>query len=76
FEHEFNITNTIIITEDDIMVEDILYEPFICNSAIIDLNDIIKEEILLDLPLIPKKDTSTCKNKKKHSYYSEQESVI
>ncbi|AEE87758.1 Hypothetical protein YceD (clustered with ribosomal protein L32p) [Francisella cf. novicida Fx1] len=76
FEHDFNITNTIIITEDDRLVEDSLYEPFICNSAIIDLKDIIKEEILLDLPLIPKKDTSTCKNTKKHSYYSEQESVI
>lgn len=64
FEHDFNITNTIIITEDDRLVEDSLYEPFICNSAIIDLKDIIKEEILLDLPLIPKKDTSTCKNTK------------
>ncbi|AEE26701.1 YceD family protein [Francisella hispaniensis] len=76
FEHNFNITNTIIITEDDRLVEDSLHEPFICKSTIIDLKDIIKEEILLDLPLIPKKDSSTCKNTKKHSYYSEQESVI
>ena len=78
FDHDFDITNTIIITEDDRLVEDSLHEPFICKSksAIIDLKDIIKEEILLDLPLIPKKDTSTCKNTKKHSYYSEQENVI
>ncbi|MDE5004797.1 YceD family protein, partial [Francisella tularensis subsp. holarctica] len=76
FDHDFNITNNIIITEDDRLVEDSLYEPVICNSAIIDLKDIIKEYIILDLPLIPKKETSNCKNTKKHSYYREQESVI
>ncbi|MFV9972644.1 MAG: DUF177 domain-containing protein [Francisella endosymbiont of Hyalomma asiaticum] len=76
FDHDFDITNTIIIAEDDRLVEDSLHEPFICKSAIIDLNDLIKEEILLDLPLIPKKNTSTCKNVKKHSYYSGQENVI
>ncbi|ALB01418.1 hypothetical protein ACH24_01240 [Francisella persica ATCC VR-331] len=76
FDHDFDITNTIIIAEDDRLVEGSLHEPFICKSAIIDLKDVIKEEILLDLPLIPKKDTSTCKNTKKHSYYSEQENVI
>ncbi|APC91194.1 MULTISPECIES: YceD family protein [Francisella] len=76
FDLDFDISNTIIITEDDRLVEDSLYEPFICKSVIIDLKDIIKEEVLLNLPLIPKKDTSTCKNTKKHSYYSEQENVI
>ncbi|AJC49227.1 DUF177 domain-containing protein [Allofrancisella guangzhouensis] len=76
FDYSFNAANTIIIVEDDRLVEDSLYEPFICTKATIDLIDIIKEEILLDLPLIPKNNSNTCKKYKKHSYYSEQESVV
>lgn len=76
FDYPFESTGSIIITEDDRLVEDSLHEPFICNSNIIDLRDIIKEEILLELPLAPKKEPNSCKNVKKHSYYSEQENVI
>lgn len=75
FDYPITITNSIIITEDDRLVQDSLHEPFICESALIDLKDIIKEEILLELPLAPKKDASSCKKTKKHSYYSEQETV-
>ena len=76
FDYPFESTGSIIITEDDRLVEDSLHEPFICDSNIIDLRDIIKEEILLELPLAPKKESNSCKNIKKHSYYSEQENVI
>ncbi|QIW10540.1 YceD family protein [Francisella sp. LA112445] len=76
FDYEFKVSNTIIIVEDDRLASDSLYEPFICDKSVIDLRDILKEEILLDLPLVPKKDSNTCKNVKKHSYYSEQENVV
>ncbi|MBK2007448.1 DUF177 domain-containing protein, partial [Francisella orientalis] len=75
FDYPITVTNSIIITEDNRLVQDSLHEPFICESALIDLQDIIKEEILLELPLAPKKDASSCKKTKKHSYYSEQETV-
>ncbi|WP_150464580.1 YceD family protein [Francisella sp. XLW-1] len=75
FDYPISVSNSIIITEDDRLVQDSLHEPFICESAIIDLQDIIKEEILLELPMAPKKDSSSCKKTKKHSYYSEQEIV-
>ena len=64
----FNISNSIIIVEDDRQAQDSIHEPFICETALINLADIIKEEILLDIPLIPKKVPNTCKNEKKHSY--------
>ena len=64
------------MVEDDRLANDSQYEPFICEDAIIDLREIIQEEILLDLPLVPKKEGSTCKTTKKHSYYSDQENVI
>lgn len=76
FDYNLNTSNSIIITEDDRLVEDSLHEPFICKELIIDLRDIIREELLLELPLAPKKDTKACKKTKKHSYYSEQENVI
>lgn len=76
FEYDFNVSNSIIIVEDDRLAADSLNEPFICEDSVIDLRDILKEEILLDLPLVPKKDTNTCKKVKKHSYYSEQENVV
>ena len=76
FDHEFNVSNTIILVEDDRHAENSQFEPFICHEAVVDLREIIKEEILLDLPLVPKKDSYTCKNTKKHSYYVEQENVI
>ncbi|AXA34287.1 MULTISPECIES: YceD family protein [Francisella] len=75
FEQPFNAANTIILVEDDRLANDSQHEPFICEDANIDLRDIIKEEILLDLPLVPKKAGSTCKSSKKHSYYSDQENV-
>lgn len=64
FDYPITITNSIIITEDDRLVQDSLHEPFIYESALIDLKDIIKEEILLELPLAPKKDASSCKKTK------------
>ena len=76
FDHALNISNTIILVEDDRHAENSRFEPFTCLEAAIDLREIIKEEILLDLPLVPKKDSYTCKNTKKHSYYGEQENVI
>ncbi|MGQ4002409.1 DUF177 domain-containing protein [Francisellaceae bacterium CB299] len=76
FDYEFNVSNTIILVEDDRHAENSQFEPFICHEAVVDLREIIKEEILLDLPLVPKKDSYTCKNTKKHSYYVEQENVI
>ncbi|QIV95674.1 uncharacterized protein EDC55_10823 [Allofrancisella inopinata] len=76
FEYDFNASNTIMIVEDDRLVQDSLYEPFICSTAIINLADVIKEEILLDLPLIPKNNANTCKKNKKHSYYSKQENDV
>lgn len=75
FDYDFNVTNTIILVADDRWAKDSQFEPFICTDPIIDLREIIKEEILLDLPLVPKNDTSTCKNQKKRSYYDEQEIV-
>ncbi|WP_150466935.1 YceD family protein [Francisella sp. SYW-9] len=75
FDYDFKVSNSIIIVEDDRLTTDSLNEPFICEKSVIDLRDILKEEILLDLPLVPKKDSNTCKNVKKHSYYSEQENV-
>ncbi|AIT10080.1 hypothetical protein LO80_08925 [Candidatus Francisella endociliophora] len=76
FDYVLDTSNSIVIAEDDRLVEDSLHEPFICKESIIDLRDIVKEEIILDLPLAPKKDAKTCKKVKKHSYYSEQENVI
>ena len=76
FDHEFNISNTMILVEDDRQAENSQFEPFICHEEEVDLREIIKEEILLDLPLVPKKDSYTCKNTKKHSYYGEQENVV
>ncbi len=76
FDYDFNLENTVIIIEDDRIAENSQFEPFICSEPALDLREIIKEEILLDLPLVPKKDSYTCKNTKKHSYYVEQENVI
>lgn len=64
FDYPITITNSIIITEDDRLVQDSLHEPFICESALIDLKDIIKEEILLELPLAPKKMLALVKRQK------------
>ena len=76
FDYPFDVSNTIILVEDDRLAGDSQYEPFICLESNIDLTDIIREEILLELPLVPKKDTKNCKKAKKHSYYSEHENVI
>ena len=76
FDHTFDVNNTIILVEDDRHAENSQFEPFICTEDAVDLREIIKEEILLDLPLVPKNDNYTCKDTKKHSYYGEQESVI
>jgi len=76
FDNEFNVSNTIILVEDDRHAENSLFEPFICTEDVVDLREIIKEEILLDLPLVPKNDSYACKNTKKHSYYGEQENVV
>lgn len=76
FDYDFKVSNSVIIVEDDILATDSLNEPFICEDSVIDLRDIVKEEIILDLPLVPKKDSNTCKKVKKHSYYSEQENVV
>ncbi len=76
FDQIFNVSNTIILVEDDRHAENSQFEPFICTEDVVDLREIIKEEILLDLPLVPKKDSYTCKNTKKHSYYGEQENVV
>ena len=76
FDHDFNVSNTMILVEDDRHAKSSQFEPFICNEEAVDLREIIKEEILLDLPLVPKKDSYTCKNTKKHSYYDGQENVI
>ena len=67
FDYDFNVTNTIILVADDRLAKDSQFEPFICTDPIIDLREIIKEEILLDLPLVPKNGASTCKNQKKRS---------
>lgn len=75
FDYKFDVSNSIIIVDDDRLATDSLNEPFICKDSVIDLRDILKEEIILDLPLVPKKDSNTCKKVKKHSYYSEQENV-
>ncbi|BCD90567.1 hypothetical protein fh0823_07060 [Francisella halioticida] len=55
FDYDFNVSNSIIIVEDDRLAADSLNDPFICENSTIDLRDIIKEEIILDLPLVPKK---------------------
>lgn len=76
FDYNFSVDNTIILVEDDRLAKNSQFEPFICLESVVDLREIIKEEILLDLPFVPKKDGSSCKNTKKHSYYEKQENVI
>nr|WP_244614596.1 DUF177 domain-containing protein [Pseudofrancisella aestuarii] len=75
FPFEISAQNTLAITNDDRFLKNDLYEPFICETDILDLRDIIKEEVILAIPLVPKKDSSTCKMSKKPSYYSEQEDL-
>ena len=74
--HNIDISGSVIIVKDDRDTSDSKHEPFICATQDLDLVDILKQEIILSIPLVPKKDTNTCKKQKKPSYYGELENVI
>ena len=76
FDFNIDITDVFAIVKDDRLLKNDIYEPFICETETLDLRDIIKENILLELPLVPKKDSSSCKINQKHSYYDSGESFV
>ena len=48
-------------------------EPFICQNDQIDLREIITQELLLNLPMIPKSPQNDCQVSENASYYSVSE---
>ncbi len=74
--HTIDLSGSVIIVKDDRDISNSMHEPFICTTQDLDLVDILKQEIILSIPLVPKKDTNTCKKQKKPSYYGKLENVI
>lgn len=74
---EFDINNKIkfILVKNDIKFDhnDNDYEEYIYNNNTLNFMQIIEEEILLSIPLIPKKEKN-CKKIKKDSYYNKNNS--
>ncbi len=76
FDFAFSSDGVVAVVEDDRLLKNDLYEPFICAEDTVDLKDIVSEEILLTLPVVPKKDGGPCKVEHKPSYYSENENPV
>jgi uncharacterized protein len=74
--HTIDLDGSVILVKDDRQAQNSTRAPYNCTTQDLDLVDILKEEIILSIPLVPKKDTNTCKKQKKPSYYGELENVI
>jgi len=76
FDFNIDVNDVFAIVKDELLLKNDMYEPYICEADTLDLRDIIKENILLSLPLVPKNTTDYCKITQKHSYYDLGESFV
>ena len=73
FKYEISTQNKVAIASDDRLVKNKNIDIHLCDTDTLNLKNIIQEELLLDIPLCPKKESFTCKNTEKVLNYGNRE---
>ncbi|WP_119342794.1 YceD family protein [Facilibium subflavum] len=71
FDYPINVELKLGFVTDDRFFKDFPegYEPYVYENEVVDIQALIEEEILLSIPMIPKKERKDCQTQQNTSYY-------